>query len=62
LWRSAIVALATSAHGQEAGTGAPPCFGSDGGTYQCRSLPGAGAVAVRAGRLFDSIAGRMLTD
>jgi imidazolonepropionase-like amidohydrolase len=42
------------------GAGAPPCFGSDGGSYQCR--PSARALAVRAGRLFDSIAGRLLTD
>jgi imidazolonepropionase-like amidohydrolase len=42
------------------GAGAPPCFGSEGGSFQCRPLPG--AVAVRAARLFDSIAGRLLTD
>jgi imidazolonepropionase-like amidohydrolase len=62
-----LIALATFANAQETGpggpwrgAGAPPCFGSDGGSYQCRSLPG--TVAIRAGRLFDSVAGRLLTD
>src|SRR5437660_840292 len=41
------------------GAGPTPCVGSDGGIYQCPPAPG--MVAVRAGRLFDSIAGRMLT-
>lgn len=41
------------------GAGPTPCMGSDGGVYKC--LPSAGVVAVRAGRLFDSKAGRMLT-
>ena len=41
------------------GAGATPCVGSDGGIYKC--APAAGVVAVRAGRLFDSVAGRMLT-
>src|SRR5262249_16943628 len=41
------------------GAGVPPCVGSDGGFYQC---PPAGRVtAIRAGRLFDSKAGVMLT-
>src|SRR6202162_5174748 len=42
------------------GAGAPPCFGTDGGTYQCPPAPG--VVAVRAGRLFDSRTGRLLTN
>ena len=60
-------ALATMLWAQEGGAGAPwrgagekPCFGPEGGSYQCP--PPAGVVAVRAGRLFDSIAGQMLTD
>jgi imidazolonepropionase-like amidohydrolase len=39
------------------GAGAPPCFGPDGGTFQCRPAPG--VVAVRAGRLFDSKSGEL---
>ncbi|HLK46725.1 MAG TPA: amidohydrolase family protein [Bryobacteraceae bacterium] len=42
------------------GAGPTPCVGSDGGIHQCP--PPAGMVAVRAGRLFDSNAGRMLTN
>src|SRR5215510_5058779 len=41
------------------GAGATPCVGSDGGVYQCASAPR--TIAVRAGRLFDSNAGKMLT-
>jgi len=41
------------------GAGATPCVGSDGGVYQCP--PALGALAVRAGRLFDSKTGQMLT-
>jgi len=41
------------------GAGATPCVGSDGGVYKCPPAPG--VVAIRAGRLFDSNAGRMLT-
>src|SRR4051794_40755266 len=41
------------------GAGSTPCWGSDGGTYKCP--PAAETVAVRAGRLFDAAAGRMLT-
>jgi len=60
--------LTTVLHAQElGGPGAPwrgagpqPCFGADGGTYQCR--PTAGVVAVRAGRLFDSRRGELLSD
>jgi imidazolonepropionase-like amidohydrolase len=59
--------LATPIRAQEAGPGSPwrgagpqPCFGADGGSYQCRQPPG--LIAIRAGRLFDSKAGRMLTD
>ena len=42
------------------GAGPQPCFGADGGVLQCKAAPR--AVAVRAGRLFDSNTGRMLTD
>jgi imidazolonepropionase-like amidohydrolase len=59
--------LATTLRAQEGGAGGPwrgagpqPCFGADGGSYQCRQPPG--LIAIRAGRLFDSKAGRMLTD
>ena len=42
------------------GAGPTPCVGSDGGIYQC--APAQGVIAVRAGRLFDSKAGRMLSN
>ncbi|MBZ5577907.1 MAG: amidohydrolase family protein [Acidobacteriia bacterium] len=41
------------------GAGPNPCVGSDGGVYRCPPAPG--TVAIRAGRLFDSKTGRMLT-
>src|SRR5258708_13052381 len=41
------------------GAGKPPCVGSDGGVYQCP--PPARLFAVRAGSLFDSNTGSMLT-
>jgi imidazolonepropionase-like amidohydrolase len=41
------------------GAGATPCLGSDGGVIKC--APPAPAIAVRAGRLFDSKTGQMLT-
>jgi len=41
------------------GAGVTPCTGSDGGVYQCPPAPR--TVAVRAGRLFDSNSGQMLT-
>src|SRR5438477_3668002 len=41
------------------GAGAPPCIGTDGGSYQCP--PAARTIAVRAGRMFDSTTGKMLT-
>jgi imidazolonepropionase-like amidohydrolase len=40
------------------GAGLTPCVGSDGGVYQCPPAPR--VIAIRAGRLFDSRAGRML--
>ena len=42
------------------GAGPTPCVGSDGGIYQC-PLRRRKIVAVRAGRLFDSKTGQMLT-
>lgn len=39
--------------------GAQPCVNSEGGVLQCPPAPK--SIAVRAGRLFDSIAGRMRT-
>ena len=42
------------------GAGATPCVGSDGGIHQCAPPPG--MIAVRAGHLFDSNAGKMLTN
>ena len=41
------------------GAGPTPCVGSDGGVYKCATAPQ--LVAVRAGRLFDSKTGTMLT-
>jgi len=41
------------------GAGARPCVGPEGGSYQCPPAPR--IVAVRAGRLFDSKTGQMLT-
>src|SRR6202162_2549591 len=41
------------------GAGPTPCVGSDGGVYKCPPAPR--MVAVRAGRLFDSKTGQMLT-
>ena len=41
------------------GAGETPCTGSDGGVHQCPPAPH--AIAVNAGRLFDSSSGRMLT-
>ena len=41
------------------GAGTTPCVGSEGGVYQCAPAPR--VVAVRAGRLFDSKSGQMLT-
>jgi imidazolonepropionase-like amidohydrolase len=41
------------------GAGPAPCVGSDGGVYQCPPAPR--VVAIRAGRLFDSKTGQMLT-
>jgi imidazolonepropionase-like amidohydrolase len=41
------------------GAGPTPCVGSDGGVFQCP--PAAGAVAIRAGRLFDSKTGQLLS-
>jgi len=62
-----IAMFATALHAQEAGpaspwrgAGAKPCFGPDGGTFQCRPAPG--VVALRAGRLFDSKSGQLLVN
>ena len=41
------------------GAGATPCPGTDGGVYQCP--PAVRTIAVRAGRLFDSKSGQILT-
>jgi imidazolonepropionase-like amidohydrolase len=41
------------------GAGPVPCVGSDGGVHQCP--PPAHMIAVRAGKLFDSVRGQMLT-
>ena len=42
------------------GAGPTPCVGSDGGIFSCS--PKTGTVAIRAGRLFDSKTGQMLTN
>ena len=41
------------------GAGPTPCVGSDGGILQCP--PPARVIAIRAGRLFNSKTGQMLT-
>jgi len=41
------------------GAGSPPCVGSDGGIHECPPSPR--VIAIRAGRLFDSKSGQMLT-
>ena len=41
------------------GAGPPPCVGSDGGVYKCAPAPR--TLAIRAGRLFDSTTGQLLT-
>jgi imidazolonepropionase-like amidohydrolase len=41
------------------GAGPTPCTGTDGGFYKC--VPPPGTIAVKAGRLFDSRNGQMLT-
>jgi imidazolonepropionase-like amidohydrolase len=41
------------------GAGPTPCVGSDGGVFKCPAAPR--TIAVRAGRLFDSKNGQMLT-
>ena len=41
------------------GAGPTPCVGSDGGIYKCAPVPQ--LIALRAGRLFDSNTGTMLT-
>jgi imidazolonepropionase-like amidohydrolase len=42
------------------GAGPQPCFGADGGVLQCAAQ--ARTIVVRAGRLFDTNTGRMLTN
>jgi len=59
-----FVATATGAQVQPPpapwrGAGPTPCVGSDGGIYKCPPAPQ--TIAVRAGRLFDSKNGTMLT-
>jgi imidazolonepropionase-like amidohydrolase len=41
------------------GAGPPPCVGPDGGVFKCP--PALRTIAIRAGRLFDSTTGQMLT-
>jgi len=41
------------------GAGPTPCVGADGGVYKCAPAPR--TIAIRAGRLFDSTTGQMLT-
>jgi len=61
-----IVAAAFAARGQVQpppapwrGAGPTPCVGSDSGVFKCQSP--AQTIAIRAGRLFDSKSGQMLT-
>jgi len=59
--------LATALHAQAAGgpgapwrgAGAQPCFGAEGGAFQCPPAPQ--AIAVHAGHLVDTKTGQMLT-
>jgi imidazolonepropionase-like amidohydrolase len=62
-----LCAAPIAAHAQAGGPGTPwrgagpqPCFGIDDAATQCAAP--ARTVAIRAGRLFDSNAGRLLTD
>jgi hypothetical protein len=41
------------------GAGPTPCVGSDGGVHRCPDAPR--TIAIRAGRLFDTATGQMLT-
>lgn len=61
-----VLLLVTALHAQVQpppapwrGAGPTPCLGSDGGFVQCPPAPS--VTAIRAGRLFDSVNGRMLT-
>ncbi len=57
-----VAAIAVGAQSPQApwrGAGPQPCVGPEGGVFQCPPAPQ--SVAVRAGRLFDSKAGLMLT-
>jgi imidazolonepropionase-like amidohydrolase len=68
LYGFALSGFATAVNAQGAGgpgqpwrgAGPQPCFGFDQGVLQCPQTPG--AAAIRAGRLFDSNTGRMLTN
>jgi imidazolonepropionase-like amidohydrolase len=57
---TAVWAQEGGANGPWRGAGAKPCFGPEGGSYQCPTPTG--VVAIRAGRLFDSASGQMLTN
>jgi imidazolonepropionase-like amidohydrolase len=56
---AALTLQAQSVQPNWRGAGPPPCAGPDGGVYQCPPAPY--VVAIRAGRLFDSNTGRILT-
>src|SRR6476660_3286943 len=56
---AAVTLAAQAPRGPWRGAGPDPCFGPEGGAYQCPPAPK--LTAVRAGRLFDSKAGQMLT-
>jgi imidazolonepropionase-like amidohydrolase len=56
---AAITVGAQSPQAPWRGAGPQPCVGPEGGVFQCPPAPP--SVAVRAGRLFDSKAGLMLT-
>ena len=63
-WIVLLVAVAVSAQVQPPpapwrGAGTAPCVGSDGGIFKCAPAPQ--TIAVRAGRLFDTRNGTMLT-
>ncbi len=57
-----MIGITLSAQAPQApwrGAGPTPCFGPEGGAFKCP--PASSVVAVRAGRMFDSNTGRMLT-
>jgi len=59
LWAATLFAQPQPPPAPWRGAGTAPCISSDGGIYKCAPAPR--VMAVRAGRLFDSKTGQMLT-